>query len=112
MIVVEQKPSTRDALEEMQELLRTVALMGTPPRHSAVRYTLCRSALIDSDLKTALPGFLTQCVSISKFHDFIHLYDPKSEARIAFVDAAFSACRARLDSKRIYDVFSDPDPEF
>jgi hypothetical protein len=109
LIVVEPKPSTRDALEEMQELLRTVSLVGSPPRHSAVRYTLCRSALIESDLKAALPGFMTQCVSISKFHDFIHLYDPKAEARIAFVDSAFSACRARLDSKRIYDVFSDPE---
>ena len=107
--MVEPKPSTRDALEEMQELLRTVSLVGSPPRHSAVRYTLCRSALIESDLKAALPGFMTQCVSISKFHDFIHLYDPKAEARIAFVDSAFSACRARLDSKRIYDVFSDPE---
>ncbi len=96
----------------MQELLRTVSLVGSPPRHSAVRYTVCRSALIESDLKSALPGFMTQCVSISKFHDFIHLYDPKAEARIAFVDSAFSPCRARLDSKRIYDVFSDPDPEF
>jgi hypothetical protein len=109
LIVVEPKPSTRDALEEMQELLRTVSLVGSPPRHSAVRYTMCRSALIESDLKAALPGFMTQCVSISKFHDFIHLYDPKAEARIAFVDSAFSACRARLDSKRIYDVFSDPE---
>ncbi len=111
MITVEQKPSMRDALEEMQELLRTIALVGSPPRHSAVRYTLCRSALIESELRPALPGFLVQCVSASKFHDFIHLYDPKAEARIAFVDAAFSAGRARLDSKRIYDVFSDPDDD-
>lgn len=109
MITVEQKPSMRDALEEMQELLRTIALVGSPPRHSAVRYTLCRTALIESELRQALPGFLIQCVSASKFHDFIHLYDPKAEARIAFVDAAFSGGRARLDSKRIYDVFSDPE---
>ena len=109
MITVEQKPDMRDALEEMQELLRTIALVGSPPRHSAVRYTLCGTALIDSELRPALPGFLVQCVSASKYHDFIHLYDSKAEARIAFVDAAFSACRARLDSKRIYDVFSDPE---
>lgn len=109
MIAVEQKPNMRDALEEMQELLRTIALVGSPPRHSAVRYTLCRTALIESELRQALPGFLIQCVSASKFHDFIHLYDSKAEARIAFVDAAFSGGRARLDSKRIYDVFSDPE---
>ena len=109
MITFEQKPNMRDALEEMQELLRTIALVGSPPRHSAVRYTLCRTALIESELRQALPGFMIQCVSASKFHDFIHLYDPKAEARIAFVDAAFSGGRARLDSKRIYDVFSDPE---
>ena len=109
MITIEQKPGMRDALEEMQELLRTIALVGSPPRHSAVRYTLCRSALMESELRAALPGFLVQCVSASKFHDFIHLFDPQAEARIAFVDSAFSASRARLDSKRIYDVFSDPE---
>ena len=84
-------------------------MAASSPRHSAVRYTLCRSALIESELRQALPGFLIQCVSASKFHDFIHLYDPKAEARIAFVDSAFSGGRARLDSKRIYDVFSDPE---
>jgi hypothetical protein len=109
VIAVEQKPNIQDALEEMQELLRTIALVGSPPRHSAVRYTLCRSALIESELEAGPARLLVQCVSASKFHDFIHLYDPKAEARIAFVDAAFSACRARLDAKRIYDVFSDPD---
>ena len=29
MIAVEQKPNMRDALEEMQELLRTIALVGS-----------------------------------------------------------------------------------
>ena len=60
-------------------------------------------------MRPALPGFLIQCVSIFKFHDFISLYDPKAEARIAFVENAFANSRAMLDSKRIFDVFSDPD---
>ena len=109
LIVVEPKPSTRDALEEMQELLRAASSMSSPHRLAAVRYTLCRATLFEGELRPALPGFLVQCVSIYKFHDFIHLYDPKPEARMAFVDAAFSGCRAMLDTKRIYDVFSDPE---
>ena len=107
--MVEPKPSTRDALEEIQELLSAASSASSPHRLSAVRYTLCRAALLESEVRAALPGFIIQCVSIYKFHDFIHLYDPKAEARRAFVDAAFSSCRAMLDTKRIYDVFSDPD---
>jgi hypothetical protein len=74
---------------------------------AAVRYTVCREALLGSELRSDVPGFLIQCVSIYKFHDFINLFDPKTDARIAFVEAAFSKCRAQFDSKRVYDVFSD-----
>jgi hypothetical protein len=109
LIVVEQKTSTSEALEEMQSLLRATCSAGSPNRISAVRYTLCRTMLMDGELRPALPGFLIQCVSIYKFHDFISLYDPKAETRIAFVENAFAASRALLESKRIYDVFSDPD---
>jgi hypothetical protein len=109
MIVVQQKTSTSEALEEMQVLLLGTCSASTPNRISAVRYTLCRTILLDGELRPALPGFLIQCVSIFKFHDFISLYDPKAEARTAFVESAFANSRALLDSKHIYDVFSDPD---
>jgi hypothetical protein len=109
LIVVQQKTSTSEALEEMQALLLSTCSATTPNRVSAVRYTLCRTILMDGDLRPVLPGFLIQCVSIFKFHDFISLYDPKAEARIAFVENAFANSRAMLDSRRIYDVFSDPD---
>jgi len=91
----------------MEELLRAVASSSTPHRFSAVRYTHCREALLASPMRAAVPGFLIQCVSIYKFHDFINLFDPKADARIAFVEAALSKCRGVLDSKRVYDVFSD-----
>ena len=98
---------TEDVLQELEDLLRAVASSSTPHRFSAVRYTHCREALLASEVRPALPGFLIQCVSIYKFHDFINLFDPKLAERIAFVETAFSKCRALLDSKRSYDVFSD-----
>jgi hypothetical protein len=109
VLAVEQKPAAPDAFEEIQALLRAASSAGTPHRLSAVRYTLCRAALLESPLRPAVPGFIVQCVSIYKFYDFIHLYDPKVEARISFVEEAFSGCRALLNSKSVYDVFNDPD---
>lgn len=107
MIVAEQKTTTKEAMEEMEELLRAVAAAGTPHRLSAVRYTHCRAVLLESPVRSALPGFLIQCVSIYKFHDFINLLDPKIEARIQFVEGAFAKCRELLGSKRVFDVFND-----
>ena len=109
MIVVQQETSTSEALEEMLTLLLSTCSASTPNRISAVRYTLCRTMLMDGELRPVLPGFLIQCVSIFKFHDFISLYDPKADARIDFVESAFASSRALLESRRIYDVFSDPD---
>jgi hypothetical protein len=107
MIVAQQKMGTLEALQEMSELLRSVAKAGTPHRLSAVRYTHCRAVLLESEVRTAVPGFLVQCVSIYKFHDFINLYDPKAELRIQFVDAALQKCRDLLGAKRVFDVFND-----
>lgn len=107
MTVTDMRAMAEDALQEMEELLRAVASSTTPHRLSAVRYTHCREALLCSQFRPAVPGFLIQCVSIYKFHDFINLYDPKADARLAFVENAFGKCRALLDSKRVYDVFSD-----
>ncbi len=109
LTVVDARVSTLNALDEIQELLRAVASANTPHRLAAVRYTHCRATLLAGELRQALPGFLIQCVSIYKFYDFISLYDPKPEARIAFLENAFANCRATLDAKRTYDVFSDPD---
>lgn len=109
MIVVEPKPSTYEALEEIQELLRSVAASGSPHRLSAVRFTHCRSVLLQSEFRSAMPGFLVQCVSLYKFHDFICLYDPRPEARVAFVDESFARSRGVAKAKPVYDIFSDPD---
>lgn len=107
--VAQPKPTAAEMLEEMQALLRSVASSSSLNRLWAVRYTECRAELLNSDLRPVLPGFLVQCVSINKFHDFIHLYDPSPEARVAFLDAAFETSGSQLQAKSVYDVFRDPD---
>jgi hypothetical protein len=93
---VEPKPNATDALGEIEQILREAASAATPRRLASVRYTLCRAALLDSEYRLSLPGFLNQCVSLHKFHDFITLYHFNPEARLSFLDHTF-------------DVFSDPD---
>jgi hypothetical protein len=107
--VVEPQPSAADALQEIRKLLKEVSSASSPPRLSAVRYTLCRAALLNSALRHSLPGFLIQCVSIYKFHDFITLYDPRPEARLAFLDGALGASKSIPEARRVYDIFGDGD---
>jgi hypothetical protein len=102
-------PGSQQALLEIEEVLRGCTKAGAPNRLSAVRYTLCRRALLDGELRSAVPGFLLQCGSIHKFHEFITLYDPKVETRLAFLEAALSKCHVLAARKSGYDVFSDPD---
>jgi len=59
----------------MEDLLRAVSSSNSPPRLSAVHYTRCRDALLSGEPRSAVPGFILQCVSIYKFYDFINLYD-------------------------------------
>lgn len=101
--------TTQVMLKEMEELLRVVATSGSPSRPLAVRYTHCRDALLAGEVRSAVPGFVVQCVSIYKFHDFINLYDADGEARVAFIENAFSRGKVFLSSKRSKDVFRDFD---
>jgi hypothetical protein len=59
-------------------------------------------------MRTALPGFLLQCLTIFRFKDFIQLYSPSVDERIAFVEEAFRACEARAGARPTFDVFDDP----
>jgi hypothetical protein len=105
-VVVEHK-TIRETLQEMEELLCGVANATAAPRADAVRYTNDRSALLESELRSALPGFLVQCTSINKFHDFIILYDSRRDARISFIAASLANAWALLESRRVYDVFGE-----
>lgn len=109
MIDVDQRPSTTEALAELRELLRTAATVTSPQRPAAVRYMHCRTALLNGELRPLMPGFLVQCLSLDKFHQFIHLYHPLPEARLAFLDEAFARCIVQAGKPTSYDVFSDPD---
>ncbi len=96
-------------MKELEEILGVVATTASPSRPAAVRYTQCRDALLSGEARAAIPGFIVQCVSIYKFHDFINLYDGDPAARIAFIQSAFSKGTVSLQTKRSKDVFRDFD---
>lgn len=96
-------------MTEMEDLLRAVSSSNSPPRLSAVHYTRCRDALLSGELRSAVPGFILQCVSIYKFYDFINLYDADPAARVAFVEQAFSKGQGLADTGRSRDTFNDFD---
>lgn len=108
-VTVGDRTATRVVMKEMEELLRVVASTGSPPRPSAVKYTQCRDALLASDQRSAVPGFVVQCVSIYKFHDFINLYHPQIAARVAFIANAFASGDVLLDTRRRPAAFNDFD---
>ena len=89
-----ERPLTSPAqtLREFQDLLRAVATTHPMQRPWAVAYTECRSTLLAGELRSKLPGFVVQCGSIDRFRDFISLYHPRSESRVAFIDSAFRRC--------------------
>lgn len=93
----------------MEDLLRAVSSASSPPRLWAVKYTQCRDALLASELRSTLPGFILQCVSIYKFYDFINLYDGRADARVAFVQQAFGGRPDPLEPRRRTDAFNDFD---
>lgn len=101
-----EEPTPEEALAELKDLLRLAAGELFPPRQSASRYTICREALLRSSLRPILPGFLLQCLTISRFRDFIHLYDPNIDARLAFINDAFRAGEATPRRPgRTFDIF-------
>ncbi|MGE0179729.1 MAG: hypothetical protein AB7O91_07920 [Sphingomonas sp.] len=95
--MAERNPTPVEALAELHDILLLAALETSPPRLAAQRYMHCRDELLRSDLRRVLPGFLQQCVTVYRFHDFIHLYHVALEARVAFIDEAMreAARRAR-----------------
>ena len=96
-----------EALEEMREIARMAALDGAFVRQAAARYTLCRDTLLQSQLRPFLPGFLIQCLTIARFQDFIHLLDPRSTVRLAFLDQAFQNVSGSISQRPGIDVFGE-----
>lgn len=83
----------RPALDEFEALTRAIARGLLPNRGEATVYSRARDALLMSDLRELLPGFVYQCRSVHRFRDFITLYDPEAEFRDAFLARAFARCR-------------------
>ena len=104
-----QEPIAAEAFAELKELLLLAASGGSPQRVAATRYTICRDTLFRSDLGSLMPGFLRQCLTIYRFHDFIHLYAPTLEERAQFVGESLRACDPRVGVRPKFDAFDDPD---
>lgn len=99
--------SDTEILEDMLEVLRLAASIRAPERAMAVRYTEARARMVSGRLKSFVPPFLTQCVSIFKFQDFIRLYAPDAAQRIQFIEQSFEPCRRATGFTRRYDVFGE-----
>jgi hypothetical protein len=97
MLSPNQTLAYRDALAEMHELLRHCSEKTSPPRDLAARYQVCRSTLIMGEFARHVPGFVRQCVSLTKFIEFICLLDSDPSARIIFIDNAFEGCWQRMN---------------
>ncbi len=99
--------SSKEALLEMEGLLHQLSSGASPLRSAAVRYVQCRAALLGGELRPAVPGFLVQCMSISKFYEFIHLFHPEVEARRAFISESFRGCHTAMERRRGFNGFAD-----
>lgn len=98
----------REALQQLEALLHELSGGASPPqRAAAVRYMQCRSALLDGGIRPAVPGFLVQCISASKFYEFIRLYHPDPAARREFISEALHPCYVSVETKRSYRGFID-----
>jgi hypothetical protein len=97
------------AFKDLASILNSVAASPSHYRNYAVHYMRCRSALLNGQGRSHLPGFLIQCGTSEKFRDFITLYDASVPNRHAFIDHALSRCRALFGWTRSFDVFDDED---
>lgn len=99
MLTPSNELSDREALAEFHELLRDCCADKPPPRLLAVRYQICRMALMAGVLKADLPGYVRQCMSSLRFREFIHLYDRDPVVRSKFVDNSLAGCWAKLEQQ-------------
>lgn len=107
MLMTEITLTEHQALEEFHEMLRECCDRRCPPRNMAAHYQRCRMILLSGEMRSSLPGFVTQCVSLVKFREFIHLYDPDTAVRLRFVDRSLENCLAHLPvppRPRIFDL--------
>jgi hypothetical protein len=80
-----------EAWIRLQELLRAAAVEPVQPRQMVTLYTRLREILLNSEYRPHLPGFVLACLTLDRFRDFIRLYHPRADERVAFLDRSFSA---------------------
>lgn len=97
--------SANEAWYELQDLLRAASSDAPQPRGAAALYTSLRDQLTRSELQDRLPGFMLQCLTLDRFRDFIHLYDPNPETRLELLNRAFGVRNGRSRLNR--DFFAD-----
>lgn len=102
-----QSRSEAEVLEDMLDVLRSAASVRSADRALAVRYTETRAALLAGRLGSFAPQYLTQCVSVFKFQEFINLYAHAAALRVQFIDDTFGPCRTALGFTRRFDVFGE-----
>lgn len=98
------------AFVELYDLLRAIAEGKAPDRREAVAYASRRAILLASPQSNLLPGFLTQCLTVVRYRDFITLYDPDPAVRARFVGTAFDRCRAAFEIEGAFDALESRKP--
>ena len=93
---------------ELAELVDRACAGGVPGRELAQRYAVCRQVLLQELDRTALPGFVVQCVSVHRFIEFITLFHPEIEARRAFLWQQLSGFRPTARVTSSVDIFNAP----
>ena len=76
-------------LDDLESLLVSVALGEVPNRENATAYSAMRLTLLQTYDSSVVPGFLSQCISIYKYREFINLYDGRPEERRRFINDIF-----------------------
>jgi hypothetical protein len=94
-VIAGEELAADEAWIRLQELLHTAATDGVLPRQMTTLYTRLRETLLNSEYRPHLPGFIIQCLTLDRFRDFIRLYHPFPDERIAFLERAFLTRRSR-----------------
>ena len=93
---------------ELAELVDRACAGGVPGRELAQRYAACRQVLLQEVDRSALPGFIVQCVSINRFVEFISLFHPEVDARRNFLWQQLSGFRPAAKVSGSVDIFNAP----
>ena len=101
-------------LDELESLLISVALGEVPNRQTATAYSALRVVLLQTYDADVVPGFVSQCISIYKYREFINLYDGRPAERRRFVNDVFDRLYAIVPARGGNDAraMEEAEPEY